>query len=184
MSLIHKDDLAERAGITREQLDELAKFVNLAAVPVEDMAQVHANIKRVIEANKAAEAKREAYHEKVEEVTEEYINAVAAARPRGSQAAREAGGTPRLAAEILELHVPSVSTDDNYSLDCSGCDSGPYAEGDPAWPCRTVDLLAKQFSDVREGIEKLEELEREHGERLDKLGRGMSMHWRTAMGGV
>jgi len=184
MSLIHKDDLAERAGITREQLDELAKFVNLAAVPVEDMAQVHANIQRMIEANKAAEAKREAYHEKVEALTEEYINAVAAARPRGSRAAREAGGAPGLAAELLELHVPTVSIDDDHSLECAGCDPGAYAESGADWPCRTINLLAKQFDDVREGVEKLDELEREHGGELDELNKERATHWNTTVGWV
>ena len=182
MSLIHKDDLAERAGITREQLDDLSRYVNLAAVPVEDMAQIHTNIRNMIEANKVTEAKRQAYHEKVEALTEGYINAVAAARPRGSRAAREAGGSPGLAADILELHVPAVSVEDDHSLECAGCDSGPYAEGDPSWPCRTINLLAKQFDDVREGIEKLDELEREHGGELDKLNKEMVTHWNSAVG--
>jgi len=41
-------------------------------------------------------------------------------------------------APVIDLHSPEVSRGGLY---CLGCDAGAYAEDDPEWPCRTIELI-------------------------------------------
>lgn len=47
------------------------------------------------------------------------------------------GGPGSTERKVLDLHARN-----DYN-ECQGCDSGSYAESDPSWPCRTVDLIAE-----------------------------------------
>jgi len=41
-------------------------------------------------------------------------------------------------APVIDLHSPKESYGGLY---CTGCDAGAYAEDDPEWPCRTIELI-------------------------------------------
>lgn len=49
---------------------------------------------------------------------------------------RGLANAPEALKPIIELHH-------NKNDRCMGCDSGDYAVDDPAWPCRTIEIIAE-----------------------------------------
>lgn len=44
---------------------------------------------------------------------------------------------------VVRLHEPMPASAGTPYRTCAGCDWGDYADGPPAWPCRTTKAVAR-----------------------------------------
>lgn len=75
------------------------------------------------------------------EQTPEELERIAAAKAKREDLIDLLNTATGIVKAIVELH----STDAKWMDECNGCDFGGYEGDKPAWPCRTIELIAEEL---------------------------------------
>lgn len=90
-----------------------------------DMGQIEPTPEELAERNESSRV----FHEKQKAKRSEFLNALDLLAMSGG-----------LVKALLDLHMPDL--DEDFSVECPGCDVSGYEGEQPEWPCRTVRVLA------------------------------------------